>query len=126
VKAEKENTRAGHQEKVSGKLHQSLGEKQVQLVGVVVDPRNQVSGLVLIEECDGQGLEAGEESISKIEEHMTPYRAHPLSLEVARAKADQVDAQQKQRGQQDTIEIPVLNVNVDGARDDERTQKASC
>ena len=76
MQAEQENPRAGHHEKVSGKLHQSLGKKLIQLVRVIVDSGNQVAGLVLIEECDGQRLEFGEERISQIEEHVPPDRAH--------------------------------------------------
>ena len=47
----------GHQ---SGQLYQRLGEKLIQLVGVVVDPGNQVTRLVLIEEIYRQLLQFGE------------------------------------------------------------------
>ena len=60
---------AGHQEQVASKLHERLREELIQLVGVVVDSRNQVAGFVLIEKCDGQLLQLCEQRVAQLEEH---------------------------------------------------------
>ena len=62
VERHQEDRRAGHQEQVRRELHQRLREELVQLVGVVVDPRDQIAGLVLVEEVERQLLQLGEEA----------------------------------------------------------------
>ena len=46
VERQNEYRDAGHQKQAADKLHQRLADELIQLVGVVVDARDQVSGLV--------------------------------------------------------------------------------
>ena len=90
VERQEEDGGAGHQEQVRGELHQRLREELVQLVGVVVDARDQVAGLVLVEEVERQLLQLGEERIAQVEEHAAADAAHLLRLHVGRDQAGQI------------------------------------
>ena len=88
---------AGHQEQVARQLHQRLREELVQLVGVVVDSRDQVAGLVLIEEVERQLLQLGEQGVAQLEQHAAADRAHRQRLDVGGDQPDDVDREQDGR-----------------------------
>ena len=54
VQADEKDSRADHHEEIGGELNEALSEELIELVGVVVDPRDQIAGLVLIEEVERQ------------------------------------------------------------------------
>ena len=57
-----------------------LGEELVELVGIVVDPRDQVARAVLVEERDRQRLQFREQRVAEVEEDAAADAAHRLSL----------------------------------------------
>ena len=68
IERQQEDGGAGHHENVAGKLHERLRKELIQLVGVVVDSRNQVAGLVLVEEDERQLLQLREQRIAQLEQ----------------------------------------------------------
>src|SRR5262249_26625348 len=64
-----------------------------------------------------------EKRVSEIEEHVPADGAHALSLEVARTKADEVNAQKNQSRAHNSAEVSVADIDIHGAADNNRTQK---
>jgi hypothetical protein len=69
----------------------------VELVRVVVDARDEVARLVLVEEGDGQLLELGKERIAQVKKHAPPDAAHEPRLRVHGKKRERVNGQQERR-----------------------------
>src|SRR6185312_2583884 len=65
VEIDKRDPRAGDDKDARYELHQRLAEELIDLVGVVVDPRNEVPGLVLREESHRQFLQLIEYRIAQ-------------------------------------------------------------
>jgi hypothetical protein len=83
VQTDKKYPGAGYQEHAAHKLHERLRHKLIQLVGIVVQPRNQVACLVLVEECDGQILQFQKQSVSQMIQDSSADAAHRDDLYVA-------------------------------------------
>ena len=104
-------------------MHQTLREKLVQLVSVVVDSRDEVAGLVLIEEVERQILELREQAISQAEQYPASNAAHRLRLYVGGDERRQEGDEQKAGESQDAAEVAAPNVGIDRVRDDERSDQ---
>lgn len=75
--------------------------------------RNQVSGLVFGEECQGEILQFRKELIAHAKQHSPPHAAHGTDLGIAGDHADYVDGQQKDRGEQQAPAVFQPDVGVD-------------
>ena len=107
IDAEEEHARAGHHEEAADELHQGLREELIQLVGVVVDPGDQVARLVLVEERERQLLQFREERIPQIEQQPLRHASHHAGLDVAREERDDIQGQEDAREQEDSRVTPV-------------------
>ena len=120
VESDQEDRRARHHEQVGRQLHQALREKLVQLVGIVVDPRDEVAGLVLVEEVERQILQFREQR--DFASRTTPaVRRCPSSASGRRSRRTTPGRQPTEgRRTQDAAEVAAPDVGVDRVRDDER------
>ena len=105
IEGEQKDRGAGHHEQVGRELHEALREELVQLVGVVVDSRDQVAGLVLVEEVERQLLQLREERVAQGEQHPPADAAHRLRLDVGRDERRQVDEEEQSRRAQHAAEV---------------------
>ena len=96
---------------VAGKLNEGLRKELIQLVGVIVDSRNQVAGFVLIEKDQGQVLQFRKQSISQLEEDGTADGAHRESLKITGKQAAQINAEQDRGRGEDTSKVAIRECN---------------
>jgi hypothetical protein len=118
--SQQQDAGAQDQEAVANELHQRLGEELVELVGIVVDTRDQVAAPVLVEERDRQVLQLGEDRIAHVEEDAPPHSTHGARLDVAGSQSDDEHAEQDAGPRQHTGKITARDVGIDGMRDDHR------
>ena len=76
------NSRADYENDVADKLHQGLREKLIELVGIVVDARNKIACLVLIEKGDRKLLKFAEYFIAQIEKQSPAHASHGYNLQI--------------------------------------------
>ena len=100
-----------------------MGKKLVQFVGVIVDSRNEIACLVLIEEGERQLLQLSEQGVAQLEKNRAADSAHRKRLIVACEKSAKVYTQENRSRHQDAGEIPFLNVCVDRSPNDDRPNK---
>jgi hypothetical protein len=96
----------------------------VQLVRIIVDPGNQIAGLILVEERERQGLQPGEQGVSQIEKNGAAHSAHCQRLVVACEQTDKIDPKQNAGRPENALEVSTLNISVDRTGDDDRAKKA--
>ena len=120
IQHQQQDAGADDEEGVAQELHQRLGEELVELVGVVVDARDQVARPVLVEEGDRQFLQLVEDGIAQVEQDTAGHPAHGAGLGIGRDEADGVDRQQQAAPQQHAVQISGGDEAVDGVPDDQR------
>ena len=120
VQAEQKDGGAGHQEEAPDELHQRLGNKLVELVGIVVQARNQVAGLVLVEEHHRKFLQLEEQAVSNVKQNPAPHAPHGSDLDVTGHHAREIHGQHQQGEAQQAARIIEPDIRVNGVRDQDR------
>ena len=94
-----------HEKNIANKLDESLGNELIEFIGIIVDTRDEVTSLILMEESNGKILKLRKEGISKIIEDSTSDASHGFYLNITRETSDKIDHKQDHRKIQNTWEI---------------------
>lgn len=118
IQGQQKDTRAGNLHEAADELHEGLRDELVELVGIVIEARDQVAGFVLIEERYRQLLEFFEERVAQREEHAATNAAHGSHLCIACDGAADIDRHQDAGKQQQSVHVFQADVRVDNVADD--------
>ncbi len=123
VEDQQQQARSEDEEEAPEELHQRLREELIDLVGVVVHPRDQVALAVLREEADRQLRQLGEKLVAQLEQQVAPHRAHAEGLAVVGDQPGEIDGGEQPGVAEQQAEVVAPHRAVDRPGDDHRPQQ---